>query len=474
MQIESTNDLIVTRFPPSPTGFLHVGNARTAIFNWLYARRMQGKFVLRIEDTDTERSNQQAIDAIFEALEWLGIDWDEGPYYQTKRLDIYHQYLDRLIDSGHAYYCTCSPEEIEAMRKKAMASGGKPKYDGTCRNKGLPKTPQAVIRLKAPLSGTTVVEDVIKGNIVFQNDELDDFIVCRSDGIPTYNFAVVIDDMTMQINTVIRGDDHVMNTPKQILLYKALDCPLPVYGHVPMVLGTDKSRFSKRHGAVSVSAYRDLGYLPDAMLNYLVRLGWSHGDQEFFTRQELIDVFDLEHIGKSAGVFDAEKLLALNADHIRATPAEELVEALKPFLRRYKTTVEDNNLLLKVIETLHARSKTLDEMAQSALFYFADDIEYEEKAAKKFLKPTVLEALQLLLAQFERLDTFSEENLESAFKAVMEQTGLKLGKIAQPVRVALTGRTASPGIFEVAAIIGKDKVIARLKKAIQFIQDREE
>ncbi len=474
MQIESTNDLIVTRFPPSPTGFLHVGNARTAIFNWLYARRMQGKFVLRIEDTDTERSNQQAIDAIFEALEWLGIDWDEGPYYQTKRLDIYHQYLDRLIDSGHAYYCTCSPEEIEAMRKKAMAGGGKPKYDGTCRNKGLPKTPQAVIRLKAPLSGTTVVEDVIKGNIVFQNDELDDFIVCRSDGIPTYNFAVVIDDMTMQINTVIRGDDHVMNTPKQILLYKALDCPLPVYGHVPMVLGTDKSRFSKRHGAVSVSAYRDLGYLPDAMLNYLVRLGWSHGDQEFFTRQELIDVFDLEHIGKSAGVFDAEKLLALNADHIRATPAEELVEALKPFLRRYKTTVEDNNLLLKVIETLHARSRTLDEMAQSALFYFADDIEYEEKAAKKFLKPTVLEALQLLLAQFERLDTFSEENLESAFKAVMEQTGLKLGKIAQPVRVALTGRTASPGIFEVAAIIGKDKVIARLKKAIQFIQDREE
>ncbi len=474
MQIESTNDLIVTRFPPSPTGFLHVGNARTAIFNWLYARRMQGKFVLRIEDTDTERSTQQAIDAIFEALEWLGIDWDEGPYYQTKRLDIYHQYLDRLIDSGHAYYCTCSPEEIEAMRKKAMASGGKPKYDGTCRNKGLPKTPQAVIRLKAPLSGTTVVEDVIKGNIVFQNDELDDFIVCRSDGIPTYNFAVVIDDMTMQINTVIRGDDHVMNTPKQILLYKALDCPLPVYGHVPMVLGTDKSRFSKRHGAVSVSAYRDLGYLPDAMLNYLVRLGWSHGDQEFFTRQELIDVFDLEHIGKSAGVFDAEKLLALNADHIRATPAEELVEALKPFLRRYKTTVEDNNLLLKVIETLHARSRTLDEMAQSALFYFADDIEYEEKAAKKFLKPTVLEALQLLLAQFERLDTFSEENLESAFKAVMEQTGLKLGKIAQPVRVALTGRTASPGIFEVAAIIGKDKVIARLKKAIQFIQDREE
>ncbi|MGD1986841.1 MAG: glutamate--tRNA ligase [Desulfobacterales bacterium] len=470
MQMETKNDLIVTRFPPSPTGFLHVGNARTAIFNWLYARRMKGKFVLRIEDTDTERSTQQAIDAIFEALEWLGIDWDKGPYYQTKRLDIYHQYLERLVDSGHAYYCTCSPDEITAMREKAMATGGKPKYDGTCRDKGLSKTPDAVIRLKAPLSGTTVVEDVIKGNIVFQNDELDDFIVCRSDGIPTYNFAVVIDDMTMQVNTVIRGDDHVMNTPKQILVYKALDHPLPVYGHVPMVLGTDKSRFSKRHGAVSVSAYRDMGYLPDAMLNYLVRLGWSHGDQEFFTRQELIEVFDLEHIGRSAGVFDSEKLLALNADHIRSTPAEGLVEPLKPFLKRHGTAVEDNNLLLKVIETLHARSKTLDEMAQSALFYFADDIEYEEKAAKKFLKPAVLDAMQLLLVQLEGLDAFSEENLETAFKAVMDQTGLKLGKIAQPVRVALTGRTASPGIFEVAAIIGKDKVISRLKKAIQYIE----
>jgi glutamyl-tRNA synthetase len=319
-----------------------------------------------------------------------------------------------------------------------------------------------------------VVADVIKGNIAFQNDELDDFIVCRSDGIPTYNFAVVIDDISMQVNTVIRGDDHVMNTPKQILIYNALDCALPVFGHVPMVLGTDKSRFSKRHGAVSVSAYRDMGYLPDAMLNYLVRLGWSHGDQEFFTRQELIEVFDLEHIGRSAGVFDPEKLLSLNADHIRATPIEGLVVPLKPFLNRHGITVEDGDLLKKVIETLHARSKTLEEMAESALFYFADAIEYEEKAARKFLKPAVLEAMQFLLSQFETLESFSEENLETAFKAVMDQTGLKLGKIAQPVRVALTGRTASPGIFEVAAIIGKDKVISRLQKAIRYIEDREE
>ena len=466
------NETIVTRFPPSPTGYLHLGNARTAIFNWLYARRMKGKFILRIEDTDTERSTQEAIDVIFEALEWLGIDWDEGPYYQTKRLDIYNDYLQRIIKSGRAYYCTCSPDEIEAMRQKAMATGDKPRYDGTCREKGLSQTPGAVIRFKAPLIGTTVIEDVVKGNIVFQNDELDDFILCRSDGIPTYNFALVIDDMTMQVNTVIRGDDHVMNTPKQILIYNALDCPLPVFGHVPMVLGTDKSRFSKRHGAVSVSAYRDMGFLPDAMLNYLVRLGWSHGDQEFFTRQELIEVFDLEHIGRSAGVFDPEKLLSLNADHIRATPPEKLIEPLRPFLKNQGIEIEDSGLLVKIIETLHARSKTLKEMAEISMFYFVDDIGYEEKAAKKFLKPAVLEALKLLTGQFEKLEDFSEKKLENAFKSVMDQTGLKLGKIAQPVRVALTGKTASPGIFEVTAIIGKDKVISRLNKAIRYIQAR--
>ena len=470
MNVEIKTNPVVTRFPPSPTGFLHVGNARTAIFNWLYARRMKGKFILRIEDTDTERSTQEAIDVIFDSLEWLGIDWDEGPYYQTQRLDIYNSYLERLINSGQAYYCTCSPDQIDVMRQKAMASGGKPKYDGTCREKGLPKKPGAVVRFKSPLSGTTVVEDVIKGNIVFQNDELDDFILCRSDGIPTYNYAVVIDDITMKVNTVIRGDDHVMNTPKQILIYHALACSLPIFGHVPMVLGTDKSRFSKRHGAVSVSAYRDMGFLPDAMLNYLVRLGWSHGDQEFFTRQELIEVFDLEHIGRSAGVFDSEKLLSLNADHIRATAADKLVAPLQPFLRQRGIAVEDNDLMQQVIATLQARSKTLEEMAESALFYFVDDISYEEGAAKKFLKPAAAEALQLLIGQFEKLQDFSEKNLESAFQRVMDQTGLKLGKIAQPVRVALTGKTASPGIFEVTAILGKQKVITRLQKAIRFIE----
>ena len=461
---------IVTRFPPSPTGYLHIGNARTAVFNWLYARHKQGKFVLRIEDTDQERSTQEAVDAVFEALEWLGIDWDDGPYYQTKRLDIYNEYVQKLIETGHAYYCTCTPEEIEAMRQKAMESGEKPRYDGTCREKELSKTEKAVVRLKAPYTGTTVVDDVIKGSIVFQNNELDDFVLVRSDGIPTYNLAVVVDDISMKINTVIRGDDHVMNTPKQILIYNALAVPLPVFGHVPMVLGPDRSRFSKRHGAVSVIHYRNMGFLPDAMLNYLVRLGWSHGDQEFFTRNELIEVFDLANIGRSAGIFDRDKLQALNAEHIMATTPKNLIAPLRPFLKKANIEIEEDDYILNVIETLKPRSKTLEDMAQQALFYYREDISFEEKAAKKFLKSTALEPLRLLTVKLEALENYTQENLENVFREMMEQTGLKLGKIAQPVRVALTGKTASPGIFEIIAILGKERVVPRLNEAIRYIE----
>ena len=463
---------IITRFPPSPTGYLHVGGARTALFNWLYARHTNGKFVLRIEDTDTVRSTRESVDAIFEALEWLGIDWDDGPYFQSRRFDIYRNYIDRLVASGHAYYCTCSPEKVEAMRSEAMDKGGKPRYDGTCRDKGLAKTDDAVVRFKAPLTGTTVLEDVVKGGIVFQNDELDDFIICRSDGTPTYNFVVVVDDITMQVNTIIRGDDHVMNTPKQMLIYKALNVPLPTFGHVPMVLGSDRTRLSKRHGATSVTAYRDMGFLPDAFINYLVRLGWSFGNQEFFTREELIDKFTLENIGRSAGVFDQEKLLALNAEHIKATPVKTLAALLIPFLKQEGIQAREGDFIEKVIETLVPRSKTLKEMARDAAFYYADTIEYEEKAAKKFLKAKALEPLAMLVAELERIETFNEENLEDAFRAVMEKSGLKLGKIAQPVRVALTGRTASPGIFEIIAIIGKDKVLDRLQHAVAYIKGR--
>ena len=464
---------IITRFPPSPTGYLHVGGARTAIFNWLYARRMHGKFVLRIEDTDAERSTQASVDAIFDALNWLGIDWDEGPYFQTQRFDIYREYIQKLLDAGHAYHCTCTPGQIDAMRQQARATGAKPRYDGTCREKGL-GSDKAVVRFKAPLSGTTVVEDVIKGNMVFQNDELDDFVICRSDGTPTYNFVVVVDDITMNINTIIRGDDHVMNTPKQILLYEALGSPLPTFGHVPMVLGNDRARLSKRHGAMSVTAYRDMGFLPEALINYLVRLGWSHGDQEFFTRDELIEVFNLENIGRSAGVFDLDKLQALNAEHIMAASPRDLVAPLKPFLEKSGIEIEADDYIVQVIETLQPRSKTLADMAEAALFYYHSDIVYDEKAAKKFLKATALEPLKLLADKLEALENYTQSDLETVFLAVMDETGLKLGKIAQPVRVALTGRTASPGIFEIIAILGKERVLPRLRKAIQFIEARQD
>ncbi|PID39506.1 MAG: glutamate--tRNA ligase [Proteobacteria bacterium] len=464
-------DTVITRFPPSPTGYLHVGGARTALFNWLYARKNNGKFVLRIEDTDNLRSTQASVDAIFEAMQWLELDWDAGPYYQSRRFDLYQEYVQKLLNSGHAYYCTCTPEKVEAMRQKALAEGGKPKYDGRCRERNLERSDNAVVRFKAPLTGTTVVEDVIKGNIVFQNTEQDDFVICRSDGTPTYNFVVVVDDITMGINTVIRGDDHVMNTPRQILLYRALGAPLPVFGHVPMVLGKDKTRLSKRHGAMSVTAYRDMGYLPDAFINYLVRLGWSHGDQEFFTRNELVEKFNLENIGKSAGVFDVDKLTALNADHIRASSVDRLAPRLKPFLSAKGYLAEDDDYLKRVIGTLHKRSKTLVEMADGAHFYYREDVRpYDEKAAKKFFKPEAARVLESLANQLRLLDSLEEKKQEGAFKAVMEATGLGFGKIAQPVRLALTGTTVSPGIFEVIEVLGLEKVLARLADAVFFIQ----
>lgn len=466
-------DTIITRFPPSPTGYLHVGGARTALFNWLYARHMKGRFILRIEDTDTERSTQASVDAIFEALEWLGIDWDEGPYFQSKRFDIYIEYIQKLIDSGSAYYCTCSPEKLEEMRKVAMATGKKPKYDGTCRDKGLKKSDNTVVRIKAPLTGTTIVHDVIKGDIVFQNTELDDFVICRSDGTPTYNLAVVIDDITMSINTIIRGDDHVNNTPKQIMIYNALGVPLPVFGHVPMVLGSDKTRLSKRHGAMSVTEYREMGYLPDAFINYIVRIGWSYGNQEFFTREELIEKFSLENIGRSAGVFDIDKLLALNADHIKMTPPVKITKHLEPFLNKLGFDVKDEHLVEGVIKTLNVRSKTLKEMAENGAFYFSETVSYDPDAASKFLQTDSLKTLNMLVILLESLQKFDEKSLEDVFLKAMEQTGQKLGKIAQPVRVALTGKTVSPGIFEILNVLGKEKSLGRLRQAVSFIEGKD-
>ncbi len=466
-------DSVITRFPPSPTGYLHVGGARTALFNWLYARHTGGRFVLRFEDTDVERSTQQSVEAILDSMAWLGIDWDEGPYYQSERLPVYQEHLRQLLDTEQAYYCTCSPEDIEAMRQEAMARGGKPRYDGRCRERRRPASDDAVIRFKAPLAGTTVVDDKVKGPIAFQNNELDDFIICRSDGMPMYNLAVVVDDITMGINTIIRGDDHVNNTPKQILLYKALGSSLPVFAHVPMVLGSDRARLSKRHGAMSVTEYREMGYLPDAMLNYLVRLGWSLGDQEFFTRQDLIDKFSLENIGKSAGIFDPAKLLALNAEHVRATEARQLVTPLRPFLKTHDVVVDDDQRLREIVETLQSRSKTLVEMAAGALFYFQSPVVYEEKAAAKFLKPTALEPLRHLTARLSELAAFEDDQIEGAFVQTMEATGLKLGKIAQPVRVALSGKTVSPGIFEIIRVLGREETLKRMDQALAFMQNRQ-
>jgi glutamyl-tRNA synthetase len=358
------------------------------------------------------------------------------------------------------------------MRQAAVARGGKPRYDGRCRDKQRPPSDRAVVRFKAPRTGTTVVEDVVKGPIVFQNDELDDFIICRSDGMPMYNLAVVVDDITMGINTVIRGDDHVNNTPKQILLYRALNAPLPVFAHVPMVLGNDRARLSKRHGAMSVTEYRDMGYLPDAVLNYLVRLGWSHGDQEFFTRDELVAKFSLDHIGKSAGVFDPQKMLALNADHIKAAAPAALVPHLAPFLAERGVADPDPGFLAAAIETLQTRSKTLLEMADGALFYFQTQVTYDPQAAKKFLKPAILAPLQLLIANLEQAADFTEAAIEGAFVQTMEASDLKLGKIAQPVRVALTGKTVSPGIFEIIGVLGREETLARLKQAAAFVAER--
>ena len=459
---------IITRFPPSPTGYLHIGGARTALFNWLYARRKGGKFVLRIEDTDEARSTQESVDAILESMEWLGIDWDDGPYFQTQRYDIYNEHIDRLVDSGHAYYCDCTPEEVNAMREEAKAKGLKPMYNGRCRERGLKKGDNTVVRLKTPDAGVTVVDDVVKGSTAFQNAEIDDFIIQRSNGVAMYNLAVVIDDITMGINTVLRGDDHLINTPKQILIYEALGADLPVFGHVPMVLGADKARLSKRHGAMSVGEYRKMGFLPDAMLNYLVRLGWSHGDQEFFTREELIEKFDLEHLGRSPSMFDTDKLTALNAKHIQKKSPGELAGALLPYLADLGIDAKDDTYTQDVVETLQARSKTLVEMAQSATFYYADEITYDEKAAKKFLKPETADLLNRCAANIEALADYTHDSLETLFKAVMEETGLGFGKIAQPLRVAVTGTTVSPGIFEMLLVLGKERTVNRIKKAAEF------
>ena len=460
---------IITRFPPSPTGYLHIGGARTALFNWLFTRHLGGKFILRIEDTDVVRSTDEAITAILDAMEWLELEWDEGPYFQTQRLEIYREYLQKLLERGHAYYCECTPEALEERRQAALAEGRKPKYDGRCRDRELGPGPNRVIRFRGPPSGTTVLNDLIKGPILFDNAELDDLVIERSDGIPTYNFAVVIDDITMSITHVIRGDDHVSNTPRQMLIYQALDVPLPYFAHVPMILGQDRTKLSKRHGATSVMVYKEMGYLPEALINYLVRLGWSHGDQEIFSREELIQQFSLENVGKSPSVFDPEKLLWLNAHYLRARSPESLVPLIEPFLTARRHPPKSADYLAKAIRTLQPRTHTLVEMADAMQFYLLREVACDPTAARKFLTLNMFEPFKKLIASLERLEDFNEANLEQAFQGVVSEMGLKLGKIAQPVRVALTGSTVSPGLFEIIDVLGKETVLERLRGALKVM-----
>ena len=460
---------IITRFPPSPTGHLHIGGARTALFNWLFSRKNGGKFILRIEDTDRERSKQEYTDSILDSMSWLGLDWDEGPQYQSQRMDIYREHVQTLLDNGKAYWCHCRAEEVEAKRKAAMEAGKKPMYDGTCRDKNLGPAENAVVRLKSPRTGQTSFRDLIKGVITFNNEELDDLVILRSDNTPTYHMAVVVDDVTMNISHVIRGDDHVNNTPRQILIFEALNYPLPQFAHVPMILGADKSRLSKRHGATSVLAYRVMGYLPHALLNYLARLGWSFGDEEIFSREDLLEKFSLDNVGKSAGVFNPEKLLWLNAEWMKLTPAEELTSHLRPLLEKHNVDAADERYLVEVIKTLQPRSKTLVEMAEGALFYFKD-IEYDEAGAKKFLKPAIAPVLKDLAGRLGTVGDWTQKDLENVFQSLMDDHDLKLGKIAQPLRMMLTGKTASPGIFEIMLVLGKKETLKRIDDGIRYIE----
>jgi len=460
------------RFAPSPTGVLHIGGVRTALFNWLFARQQKGVFVLRIEDTDQGRSTDESIQAIIEGMKWVGLDWDEGPFRQTERMDRYRSHAMQLLEKGQAYWCACKAEELDARRKEAESKGLSPKYDSRCRDRGLTNPARdAALRFKAPQEGETVVDDLIKGKIVFDNNVQDDLIILRSNGYPTYNFSVVVDDALMNITHVVRGDDHLTNTPRQVPIFQALGFPVPQFGHLPMILGPDKARLSKRHGATSIMAYKDMGYLPDAMVNYLVRLGWSHGDQELFTRQELIEKFSWKNVQTSAAVFNPEKLLWVNAEYIKISPPAQVAQALLPLLEAAGLTDEVQAVsagwLAQLVVLVKERAKTLVEMVDWVRPYFGQAVTVDEEAAKKFLTPASAPILGKLLARFEAFPAFSKQQWEEAFKQLVEEEGVKMGQLAHPVRVALTGRTASPGLFDVMEVLGRDRTLFRLRQGIE-------
>jgi glutamyl-tRNA synthetase len=466
------------RFAPSPTGELHVGGARTALFNWLFARKHQGAFILRFEDTDIERNRPELIEPILESLRWLGLLWDEGPYFQSQRTSLYREWAEKLLKESKAYKCYCTPEELEAKRKHALAAKQKPKYDGRCRQlshdeeqKFLVEGRLPALRLKVAETGTTVVEDAIRGHVEFDHAELDDFIVLRSDGRPTYNFSVVVDDVTMGITHIIRADEHLNNTPKQILLYHAFNYPVPVFAHVPMVLAKDRSKLSKRHGATAVSEFRDRGILPEALVNYLARLGWSHGDQEIFTKEELIENFSLDAVHPSAAIFDEEKLLWLNQHYLKTGDPQRIGELLRPFLVKLSIMSEteaqavSGEHLEKIVIFFRERGRTLTELAEPARYLLTDNLIFEPEAMKQFLTPEKGRLLRGLAEALAAVKPFTVSELEKAARAYVETQGKSLKDIAQPCRVALTGRTTGAGLFETMELIGKERVIARLRRA---------
>lgn len=464
--------MIKTRFAPSPTGYLHIGGVRTALFSWLFAKQNKGDFILRIEDTDLERSTQESVDAIFEGMKWLGLEHTEGPYYQTKRFGRYKEVIQTLMDNDMAYYCYATPEELNEMREKQKANNEKPRYDGRYRDfKGTPPGEiSPVIRFKNPLDGDVVIDDIVKGQVRVSNTELDDLIIARSDGTPTYNLTVVVDDMDMGITHVIRGDDHVNNTPRQINILKALGTDLPYYAHVPMILGDDGARLSKRHGAVSVMQYRDDGYLPDALLNYLVRLGWSHGDQEIFSMDEMVEFFDLKDVNVSASTFNTEKLLWLNHQYIMNSDPEHVAKHLQWHMKSQGVDLANGPELVDVVKAQRERSKTLVEMAAASHYFYQEFEEYDLKAAKKNFKQGSDAVLQRLMHQFSQLDAWDGQKLHQIVLDTAEEMDLKLGKVAQPLRVAISGAGVSPAIDVTLELLGREKTLARMLKAIEHIK----
>lgn len=459
-----------TRFAPSPTGYLHIGGARTALFSWLYAKKMAGEFVLRIEDTDRERSTQEAVDAILEGMNWLGLDHDEGPIYQTDRYDRYGEVIQQLLDKGEAYYCNCSRERLDKMREEQMANKQKPKYDGCCRDKGLPKADDTVIRFKNPQEGSVEISDHVLGKVVIGNKELDDLILQRTDGNPTYNLTVVVDDWDMKMTHVIRGDDHLNNTPRQINILKALGADIPEYAHVPMINGTDGKKLSKRRDAVSVMQYRDEGYLKEAVINYLVRLGWSHGDQEIFSLEEMIEKFDIDNINKSSSSLNMEKLQWLNQHYMKEMTPAQLAEELQFYIKQANLDISNGPELSAVMAVYQERCPTLVELVEDIRYIYEDFTEYNAKQAKKQFKPDALRVMQALKEAYENLNDWKAEGIHQVVENTVETLEVGFGKVGQPLRLAVTGHGKSPGIDITLELLGKDKTLARLDQAIAVIE----